>query len=400
MITAYLLHLGGDNNPTNLQENEGRSFIGTYLLGMGFTFDDTDKQHVASTLSEMRDLVESNPLNQERIFPYIGGEEINDDPEHKHHRYVINFEDFPLRREPRSPSWADADDDWRKEYLQTGIVPHDYPEPAAADWPELLSIVEERVKPERAAQKDEYGRRFWWRFLRTRPEMRAATAHKQSVLVCARIANAFAFTKVSRALVCNEKIVVFAEGTFAGFAVMQSRIHETWARVFSATLKDDLQYTPSDCFETFPFPVNYERNPDLEAKGQEYFEFRAALMKLNRQGLTKSYNRFHDPEEQSEDFKKLRALHEAMDRAVLDAYRWTDIQPVAQHETEFEEESTDEDDLSGAKKPKQKYRLRWPEEVRDDVLARLLILNEQRAAEAREPKAKKNAKHAAAPLFD
>jgi hypothetical protein len=404
VITAYLLHLGGDDNPTNLKGNEGRSFIGTYLLGMGFTFDDTDKQHVASTLSKMHDLVEANPQNQERIFPYIGGEEINDDPQHKHHRYVINFEDFPLKREPRSPSWADADDDWRKAYLQSGIVPHDYPDPVAEDWPELLSIVEERVKPERAAQKDEYGRRFWWRFLRTRPEMRAATAHRTSVLVCARIANAFAFTQISREVVCNEKTVIFAEGTSAGFAVMQSRVHETWARVFSATLKDDLQYTPSDCFETFPFPINYERNPELEARGLEYFEFRASLMKRNKQGLTKTYNRFHDPEEQSDDFLKLRVLHDGLDRAVLDAYGWQDIQPVAQHETEFEEEQTEDDETSDAKKAKQKYRLRWPEEVRDDVLARLLILNEQRAAaEALEPKTKtkKKSKHAVAPrLFD
>ena len=61
----------------------------------------------------------------------------------------------------------------------------------------------------------------------------------------------------------------------------------------------------------------------------------------------------------------------------------------------------DEDDFSGAKKQKQKYRLRWPEEVRDDVLARLLILNEQRAAaEALEPKTKKKSKHVASPLFD
>jgi hypothetical protein len=122
----------------------------------------------------------------------------------------------------------------------------------------------------------------------------------------------------------------------------------------------------------------------------------------NKQGLTKTYNRFHDPEDQSADFKKLRALHHAMDRAVLDAYGWPDIQPVPLHEVEFEEEPTDEDDFSGAKKPKQKYRLRWPEEVRDDVLARLLILNEQRAAaEALEPKPKrKKSNLALTPLFD
>jgi hypothetical protein len=125
-------------------------------------------------------------------------------------------------------------------------------------------------------------------------------------------------------------------------------------------------------------------------------------MVRNNQGLTKSYNRFHDPEEQSDDFRKLRELHHAMDRAVLDAYGWQDLQPVATHEPEFAEEPSDEDEFSSARRPKQKFRLRWPEEIRDEVLARLLILNEQRAAaEALEPKVKiKKSKHAASPLFD
>jgi len=135
-------------------------------------------------------------------------------------------------------------------------------------------------------------------------------------------------------------------------------------------------------------------------------DFRAALMVRNNEGLTKTYNRFHNPEQRSDDFFKLRALHTVMDRAVLQAYGWHDLQPIAMHEPEFDEGPAEEDDFSGARKPKQKFRLPWLEEVRDDVLARLLILNEQRAAaEALEPKTKKKkkkkSKHAAMPrLFD
>ena len=33
-------------------------------------------------------------------------------------------------------------------------------------------------------------------------------------------------------------------------------------------MKDDLRYTPSDCFETFPFPENFETDPTLEALGK------------------------------------------------------------------------------------------------------------------------------------
>ena len=72
---------------------------------MGFTFDDTDKKGVASPLAEMHRLIAKDPRNAERIFPYIGGEEVNDSPTHAHHRYVINFEDFPLRRKETGHSW-------------------------------------------------------------------------------------------------------------------------------------------------------------------------------------------------------------------------------------------------------------------------------------------------------
>ena len=75
------------------------------VLGMGFTFDDTDTKGVASPLAEMHRLIANDPRNAERIFPYIGGEEVNDSPTHAHHRYVINFEDFPLRRKEAGHSW-------------------------------------------------------------------------------------------------------------------------------------------------------------------------------------------------------------------------------------------------------------------------------------------------------
>jgi len=51
----------------------------------------------------LRELIKKNPHNAERIFPYIGGEEINDSPTHTHHRYVINFEDLSARKGSQSP---------------------------------------------------------------------------------------------------------------------------------------------------------------------------------------------------------------------------------------------------------------------------------------------------------
>ena len=142
-ITAFLFHRGGHGGPVRLAANAGKSFQGSIVLGMGFTFGDTDKKGVASPLAEMRRLIEDNPRNQEAIFPYISGEEVNTSPIHTHHRYVINFRDWPLRREDVGESWADADEKRRRELQRQPIVPHDYPEPVAADWPELLAIVAE-----------------------------------------------------------------------------------------------------------------------------------------------------------------------------------------------------------------------------------------------------------------
>ena len=105
---------------------------------MGFTFDDTDKKGVATPLAEMHRLIAEEPRNRDAIFPYIGGEEVNTSPTHAHHRYVINFRDYPLRREDSGELWVDANEDRRREWLRSGIVPLDYPWPVANDWPDLV----------------------------------------------------------------------------------------------------------------------------------------------------------------------------------------------------------------------------------------------------------------------
>ena len=195
-------------------------------------------------------------------------------------------------------------------------------------------------------------------------------------------------------MVYSEQLVVFALNDTNSLAVLQSRLHELWARFFSSSMKDDLRYAPSDCFETFPFPENWKQNAALESAGKDYYEFRAALMKSAGKGLTDTYNRFHDPSDHDPDIERLRKLHEDMDRAVLDAYGWTDIPTACEFRLDYEEDEQTDEAPSRRKKP---YRLRWPAEVHDEVLARLLDLNQKRAEAERlagahaEPKAAKTA---------
>jgi len=113
-------------------------------------------------------------------------------------------------------------------------------------------------------------------------------------------------------------------------------------------------------------------------------------MVRNNEGLTRSYNRFHDPNETSSDIFKLRELHAAMDKAVLDAYGWKDLADTATCEFLLDYEEEDEEDEGGTPSPqpspggrgrKKPWRYRWPDEFHDEVLARLLELNKQHAEE-------------------
>ncbi|HET8843871.1 MAG TPA: hypothetical protein VFN35_20575, partial [Ktedonobacteraceae bacterium] len=123
----------------------------------------------------------------------------------------------------------------------------------------------------------------------------------------------------------------------------------------------DMSYTPTDCFETFPFPTIVD---SLESIGERYYTHRQSIMLTRQEGLTKTYNRFHNPAEHAPDIAQLRELHKEMDEAVARAYGWEDL-PLEHgfHET------------------KQGMRYTISEEARREVLDRLLLLNHQRHAE-------------------
>ncbi|MBS1805501.1 MAG: N-6 DNA methylase [Acidobacteria bacterium] len=379
-ITAYLFHAGGNEDPAILESNAEKSFVGSYILGMGFTFDDTDTKRTASSIADMEALIARDGRNGERIFPYLGGEELNGSPTHSHYRYVINFEDFPLERKTSGHSWFDLREETQRQQIREGIVAPDYPGPVAADWPDLLSIVKQKVKPERDLVKRDALRERWWQYADKRPGLTRALKKLRTAFCISRVSPWHAFGRIDAKTVAADSTVVVVDESYSTFAVLQSRPHEIWSRFMASSMKDDLRYTPSDCFETFPFPRGYEASPSLEEMGKAYFSLRAELMVQNDEGLTKTYNRFHDPNEDSSEFRRLRELHDVMDRAVLNAYGWDDILPVCEFFPEFDDE--EDEDENG--RPKRKnYRYRWPDAIHDEVLARLLELNRQRAEEER-----------------
>lgn len=291
----------------------------------------------------MSALLNSNANLAERIHPYIGGEEINNDPQHLHRRFVFNLSDL-----------SEAE--------------------ARLNFPPLFDLALQKVKPKRDTLKRPIYRDNWWRFGEPQTALYTATSGSLYVLAISRVTPHLAFARLPVGMIYADSTVVLVRATSGLFCVVQSRVHEAWARFFSSSMKDDLRYTPSDCFRTFPFPVNFDWDPTLEAAGETYRSFRGKLMVDRSEGLTKTYNRFHARSENAADIARLRTLHAEMDAAVLRAYGWDDLADRAA--PEFIEQDADE-----GKTPKTRYD--WPAEFKDEVLARLLALNAERAAAER-----------------
>jgi len=75
-------------SPKPLVANAGNSFVGSYVLGLGFAISEAAAEA----------LIAIDPRNAEVLFPYINGDDLNSHPEHKPSRWVINFWDWPLDR--------------------------------------------------------------------------------------------------------------------------------------------------------------------------------------------------------------------------------------------------------------------------------------------------------------
>jgi hypothetical protein len=124
-------------------------------------------------------------------------------------------------------------------------------------------------------------------------------------LVTARVSKHMMFSFQPTSRVLNEKIVAAALDDYFSMAVLQSRTHESWTWALSSTLKTDLQYTPSRCFETFPFPR--PTAPQRAAAAGEALDAQRTLcMRRFGEGMTKVWNRLLDPDETDAEIVKRR----------------------------------------------------------------------------------------------
>jgi hypothetical protein len=341
-INAFLIQGDVDRSPFKLKSVLFFS-QGSKIYGQGFVFDNHDVN--ASPLQLAEQLINKYPECVSRIRPYIGAEEINGSPTQDGKRLVIQLSDLKSER--------DLD-----------------------DWQPLRDIVYQKVRPERLKlgpnPVNAPLKRRWWAYQAHRPELYSRLSSLKLTICVPRVTSHLSFVMCRTDRIFTEMVVCIASDDFGVLCCLQVRAHELFARFFSSTLGDALRYTASDCFQTFPFPSGFEISNALKSSGRAYHDHRAALMVEHNEGMTKTYNRFHDRTETSEDIQRLRELHAAMDRAVLEAYGWHDL--AARAEPVFLDD-TNEDDHT------YQGRLFWPSDFRDEVLARLLALNAERHAE-------------------
>ena len=373
-------------DPEPLYRNEGLAFNGVDLGGKGFYISE----------EEYLSLINEDSSSADVVMPLLGGEEVNTNFEKLHDRYAINFKKMSLEE--------------------------------ASAYPILLSIVRERVKPERDKAKDhgpgKHGKKFWWQHTLRRDPLYQAISGMERCLVCAVTTANLSFILVDAKYVFANSLVILPFDQYSIFACLESSLHKIWSDLLATRLGSTMRYSPLECFQTYPLPFslakekgsivfNHQKNSALEEAGAKFHDLRSAAMLSKKIGLTAIANSLNDPGSMGSWVVELRQAKSAIDNAVLDAYNWSDLQagygysldmpldldPDARLPEELQDridggdiffwDANDALDFQGqlqaygAIKAKKRlpWRHRWPDVVRDDVLARLLALNAERYQE-------------------
>jgi type II restriction/modification system DNA methylase subunit YeeA len=211
------LTAGTDTTKTSLlKANSGIAFQGAIKRGQ---FDIEDEQALAMLKAG------GNPHgkpNSDVIVPYVNAMDIT---RHNRHVWIIDYGD--------------------QKNLATVSM---YAEPF-----EHLNL---KVKPEVERTKQE--REFWWVHWRSRPEMNVALKAIPRFIVTPRVSKHRLFVWLESPSYPDSALIVFARADYYFFGVLHSRIHEVWSLAQGTQLREKesgFRYTPTTCFETFPFPA-------------------------------------------------------------------------------------------------------------------------------------------------
>ena len=209
----------------------------------------------------------------------------------------------------------------------------DLPETDAALYEAPFEYVRANVRPGRITNRMARRAERWWLHGSAAPQMRQALAGLPRYIGTSMVARHRIFAYIDGDVLPDATIIVFARDDDYFLGILQSRIHLAWAAGTGTQLEDRPRYTPTTCFETFPFPqptdeqraaistAAYELNrlrenwlhpPDLFG-GQALDE-----TQQRRRTLTNLYNQYP---------AWLAHAHARLDTAVANAYGWPDDLP-------------------------------------------------------------------------
>jgi hypothetical protein len=263
-----------------LYANRDLSFQGSNVLGMGFVLSQ----------DEARAMLAADRRNADVVRPYLVGEDLNSRPDGAPSRWVIDFRDWSEER--------------------------------AAEYEAPFARVEQLVRPERATKNLEKYRRNWWQYAATVRGLYRTIEALNRCIVLAQVSKTVQPMLVSTGIVYSHKTVVFGYEDDVHFGLLSSGFHWWWSVTRTSTMRTDISYSPTDCFQTLARP---RLSDAVGLFGGELNAHRGGVMLARQIGLTKTYNRYHDPDDHSDDITRLREIHVALDHAVSDAYDWSDL---------------------------------------------------------------------------
>jgi hypothetical protein len=110
------------------------------------------------------------------------------------------------------------------------------------------------VKRDRENQRDEKRKVFWWRLGRSGEELRTAINPLWRYIATPMVAKYRLFVWLKPKIFPDQQLIVIARSDDTTFGILHSRFHELWSLRLGTSLEDRPRYTPTTCFETFPFP--------------------------------------------------------------------------------------------------------------------------------------------------
>jgi hypothetical protein len=219
-----------------------------------------------------------------------------------------------------------------------GLAANDVMQRFPAAYQYLLT----HAKPERDQNRNHLFRDRWWVIGHPRQQLRLAVAGLPRYIATIETSKHRFFSFLSSTIVPDSTLVTFAFSDAYALGLLSSAVHVTWSLAAGGTLEDRPRYNKTRCFETFPFP---DAKPEIKARIRDLAEQLDAHRKRQQAqhaGLTltgmynvleklKSSEALNAKEKVIHErglVAVLKTLHDELDRAVLDAYGWSDLAPL------------------------------------------------------------------------